>query len=105
MNILEEASRCLFCAQAPCSKACKNGDPARAIRAVRFNNQALARQWVKDCSEEELLEAEKACIHYDRPIRIRELVKALPEVVQKPLHLVALLQVGFDGDVAAHAHH
>ena len=28
----------------PCSKVCKNSDPARAIRAVRFGNQAIARQ-------------------------------------------------------------
>jgi hypothetical protein len=90
MNILEEAARCLFCADAPCSKACKNGDPARAIRSVRFGNQALARQWVKDCSEEELVAAEKACIHYDFPIRIRELVKALPEVPYGPLPSLAI---------------
>ena len=90
MHILEEASRCLFCADAPCSKACKNADPARAIRAVRFDNLALARQWVRDCPEEELVAAEKACIHYDRPIRIRELVKALPEVPAKPLPSLAI---------------
>ncbi|MBO5595504.1 MAG: NAD-dependent dihydropyrimidine dehydrogenase subunit PreA [Bacteroidales bacterium] len=85
MNILEEASRCLFCVDAPCSKACKHGDPARTVRSVRFDNRALARRWVKDCSEEELAAAEKACIHYDFPIRIRELVKALPEVPAEPL--------------------
>ena len=33
INIYEEASRCLLCQDAPCSKACKTGDPARAIRA------------------------------------------------------------------------
>lgn len=38
INIYEEAARCLLCADAPCSKACKNGDPARAIRAVRPSN-------------------------------------------------------------------
>jgi len=38
INILEEASRCLLCQDAPCSKACRNGDPARAIRAIRFDN-------------------------------------------------------------------
>ena len=90
MNILEEASRCLFCADAPCSKACKTGDPARTVRAVRFANQAIARQWVKDCSEEELAAAEKACIHYDRPIRIREMVQALPEVAPRPLPSLAI---------------
>ena len=27
--MINEASRCLLCADAPCSKACKGGDPAR----------------------------------------------------------------------------
>ena len=85
MNILEEASRCLLCADAPCSKSCRNGDPARAVRAVRFGNQAIARQFVKDCREEDLAAAEESCIHPDRPIRIREMVKALPEVTPRPL--------------------
>ena len=76
--IHEEAARCLLCADAPCSKACRNADPARAIRAVRFGNEALARQWVDKADEAELEAAEKACIHYDRPIRIREMAKALP---------------------------
>ena len=85
MHIQEEASRCLLCADAPCSQACPSGDPARAVRAVRFDNAALARSWVKDCPDEELEAAEKACIHYDRPIRIREIVKALPEAPSRPL--------------------
>ena len=74
MHIHEEAARCLLCADAPCSKACKNSNPARAIRAVRFSNEAIARQWVAQADEAELEAAEKACIHYDRPIRIREMV-------------------------------
>ena len=85
MHILEEASRCLFCADAPCSKACKGGDPARALRAIRFDNQAIARKWVQGCTEEDLEAAEKACIHYDFPIRIREVVKELPEAPTRPL--------------------
>jgi len=80
MHIQEEAARCLFCVDAPCSKACGKGDPARAIRAVRFGNVALARQWVAGCDDAALEAAEQACIHYDRPIRIREIVRALPEV-------------------------
>ena len=72
----EEAARCLLCADAPCSKACKGGDPARAIRAIRFDNQQFAGQWVVKCSDEDLEAAEKACIHYDQPIRIRELLRA-----------------------------
>ena len=40
--IYEEAARCLLCEDAPCSKACGKGDPARAIRAIRFNNEKNA---------------------------------------------------------------
>ena len=78
MNIYDEARRCLLCADAPCSKACKKGDPARAIRAIRFDNERMAGQWVAACSEDDLLTAEEACIHYDRPIRIREMLKGVP---------------------------
>ncbi len=78
MNIYDEARRCLLCADAPCSKACQKGDPARTIRAIRFDNEKMARQWVAACSEDDLLTAEKACIHYDRPIRIREMLRGLP---------------------------
>jgi len=92
MHIREEAARCLLCADAPCSKACKHSDPARAIRAVRFGNEAIARQWVAQADEAELEAAEKACIHYDRPIRIQEMVKALP---------VTPGQAGADGSVMA----
>ena len=79
----EEASRCLLCADAPCSKACPNGDPARAIRAIRFDNLSLARQWIINCSDEELQAAEQACIHYDRPIRIRELLRTVETLAQE----------------------
>ena len=34
INIQEEAARCLLCVDAPCSKVCKNGDPARAVGAI-----------------------------------------------------------------------
>ena len=74
LHIEEEAARCLLCADAPCSKACKTGDPARAIRAIRFGNGKLAGRWVAECTDEDLEAAERACIHYDRPIRIKEMV-------------------------------
>ena len=77
IHIHEEAARCLLCENAPCSKACKKGDPARAIQAIRFDNEKNALRWLKDCSETDLLAAEKACIHYDQPLRIRELLKAV----------------------------
>ena len=75
--IEEEAARCLLCADAPCSQACKNGDPARALRAIRFGNRNLAGRWIEECTDEDLEAAEKACIHYDRPIRIKEMLAPL----------------------------
>ncbi len=38
LHIYEEAARCLLCEEAPCTRACAHGDPARAIRAIRFDN-------------------------------------------------------------------
>ena len=77
MNIYEEASRCLLCQDAPCTKACKTGDPARAIRAVRFDNHKPALRWVKDCSDADLERAEQACLHYNWPIRIKEMMRSI----------------------------
>jgi len=72
LHIHEEASRCLLCQDAPCGQSI-----ARAIRAIRFDNSANAWRFWGDCTEDELLAAEKACIHFDRPIRIAELKKAV----------------------------
>ena len=77
VNIYEEASRCLLCQDAPCTKACKKGDPARAIRAIRFDNHKPAMRWVKDCTDGDLEKAEQACIHYNRPIRIKAIVHSI----------------------------
>ena len=77
VNIYEEASRCLLCQDAPCTKACKTGDPARAIRAIRFDNHKPAMQWVKDCTDGDLERAEQACIHYNWPIRIKAIVHSI----------------------------
>ncbi len=81
LHLKEEAMRCLLCEDAPCTKACKTGDPARAIRAIRFDNEKNAWRWTVDCSEADLERAEQACIHYDRPIRIREMAPSnLPQL-------------------------
>ena len=77
VNVYEEANRCLLCQDAPCTKACKTGDPARAIRAVRFDNHKPALRWVKDCTDADLERAEQACIHYNWPIRIREMLRSI----------------------------
>ena len=77
IHIKEEAARCLLCNEAPCSKASQHGDPARAIRAIRFDNEKLAGRWVAECPDEDLEAAEKACIHYDKPVRIKEMLAPL----------------------------
>ena len=93
LHIYEEAARCLLCEEAPCTRACAHGDPARAIRAIRFDNARNIGRWVADCSPEDLRNAEQACIHYDRPIRIAELLSAaeLPKkVTSKALPSLAI---------------
>ncbi len=77
LNVCEEASRCLLCQDAPCTKACKTGDPARAIRAIRFDNHKLALRWVKDCTDADLERAEQACIHYNWPLHIKEMLRSI----------------------------
>ena len=76
IHIHEEAARCLLCEDAPCTKSCKTGDVARAIRAIRFGNEKHALRFVAGCTEADLQRAEEACIHYDRPIRIPEMLSA-----------------------------
>jgi dihydropyrimidine dehydrogenase (NAD+) subunit PreA len=77
VNVYEEANNCLLCQDAPCTKACKHGDPARAIRAIRFDNHKPALRWVKDCTDGDLERAEQACIHYNWPIRIKEMLRSI----------------------------
>ena len=93
IHLKEEATRCLLCVDAPCSQVCPNVDPARAIRAIRFDNQQHAGRWVAQCTDAELLAAEEACIHYDRPIRIRELAHAL---VEAPVSEASLPSLAID---------
>ena len=79
VDIYEEAARCLLCEDAPCTKAAGCGDVARALRAVRFDNAGAARQWLTGCDDAALARAEGACIHYDRSVRIGEIVSQLPK--------------------------
>ena len=72
LHINEEAARCLLCENAPCG-----AKASRAIRALRFDNLWTARELFDQLTEAELSAAEQACIHYDSPIRISELKKAL----------------------------
>ena len=44
-----EASRCLLCHDAPCSKECPAGtDPAKFIRSVRFDNLKGAAETIRE---------------------------------------------------------
>lgn len=81
MKIHEEAARCLLCSDSACKGACPKGfDPSKLIRAVRFENEDCAGKYAdynvcKECSAP----CEMACIHYDRPIRIKKIVSTVPE--------------------------
>ena len=72
LHVTEEVSRCLLCADAPCGKKA-----ARAIRALRFENLWTARELLAELTDAEITAAEQSCIHYDCPIRIRELKNAV----------------------------
>ena len=49
LTVTEEASRCLLCLDAPCSKACPAGtNPDRFIRSVRFRNFKGAAEIVRE---------------------------------------------------------
>ena len=83
-RLKEEAARCLLCLEGACTAACEKGfDPARAVRAIRFENEAGAGNFIdKGVCSECTGNCENVCIHYDRPIRIREMASMLPEVAE-----------------------
>ena len=93
-----ESARCMLCAEAPCTAACPEGfDPARFVRAARFENAAVGAGYVSaarcaECSGE----CESACLHYESPVKIREMIKAAPEPV-KAEELTADLSMEFCG--------
>lgn len=88
---MEEASRCLLCHDAPCSKGCPAGtDPAKFIRSLRFKNVWGAAETVREnnplagccanvCPYDNM--CEKACSRtgIDKPINIGKLQRFLVE--------------------------
>ena len=81
MNIRDESARCLLCANAKCTNACpKHFDPARMIRAVRFDNARCAAKYINtDVCGKCDGKCEKGCIHPDFALRIRNMAAALPD--------------------------
>ena len=80
--VMEEASRCLLCLDAPCSKSCPAGtDPAKFIRSVRFKNvkgaaetvrinNALGAICARVCPTERYCQAGCSRCGIDKPINI-----------------------------------
>ena len=97
LHLKEEATRCLLCEDAPCTKACRTGDPARAVRAIRFDNCKNVWRWIEACSDADLERAEQACIHYDRPIRIKELIRTAAQDHVLPEEAAPSLAIDFCG--------
>ena len=86
IKLYEEAARCLLCKDPACTAACQKGcDPARMIRAVRFENNhgGAAYMNIEDCASCEG-DCELACVHYDTPLRIRKMTEALPQKAGYP---------------------
>ncbi len=74
-----ESTRCLLCHDAPCTSECPKGqNPARAIRALRFENNHCMGSFINSdaCSDCDA-PCEKACIHPDFAIRIREIATGI----------------------------
>lgn len=82
---MEEASRCLLCYHAPCSKACPaNTDPGKFIRSIRFRNFKGAAETIRDnnplggscsliCPHAKLCEEACSRTGIDKPIHIGKL--------------------------------
>lgn len=84
---MEEATRCLLCEDAPCSKGCPAGtDPGKFIRSIRLRNFKGAAETIREnnilggccalvCPYGNLCEKECARTGIDKPIQIGKLQK------------------------------
>ena len=62
MRLDKACSACILCHDAPCSKACSKCDPARIIRALRFENIEVAAAMLPDDYDRSWVEeSQKAC--------------------------------------------
>lgn len=88
---MEEATRCIVCHDAPCSKACPAGtDPARFIRSLKFKNvkgaietirtnNPLAGSCAKVCPYDKLCQEACSRCGIDKPIQIGRIQSYLVE--------------------------
>lgn len=91
----EEASRCLLCHDAPCSKSCPaKTDPAKFIRSLRFRNVKGAAETIREnnplggccaevCPYGQLCEQACSRTGIDKPIEIGKIQKFLVEEERK----------------------
>lgn len=121
---MEEASRCLLCYDAPCSKACPAGtNPAKFIRSIRFKNVKGAVETIREanilgascarvCPYDRLCEEACSRTGIDRPIDIgrlqrfatdyeREIGMQVLEAPAATLEKVAVIGAGPAGLAAA----
>ncbi|MFI3206293.1 MAG: NAD-dependent dihydropyrimidine dehydrogenase subunit PreA [Clostridia bacterium] len=77
--VASESARCMACYDATCTKNCvKSLDPAKALFSLRLKNENVASSIInKETCENCDAPCEKACVHYDKAIRIRELALTL----------------------------
>lgn len=90
--IREEASRCLLCHDAPCSKACPAGtNPAKFIRSLRFENPKGAIETIKEnnvlggvcskvCPSKAYCEGACSRVSLKTPIKIKMIQEYLMEL-------------------------
>ncbi|AEF85842.1 dihydroorotate oxidase [Treponema primitia ZAS-2] len=99
LNPLEESSRCMMCHDAPCTAACGGkSDPAAFIRNVRFGMGEEALSAMAACTSCTEKRCERACIHYDFPIRISQIRAAVtPSAVSTRSPLKPDLSIDFCG--------
>ncbi len=95
LQAIEEASRCLLCYEAPCSKACPaKTDPGRFIRALRFRNIKGAAEVIREnnslggicaliCPTEKLCQKGCSRCGIDRPIEIGKLQQYITDYETK----------------------
>jgi dihydropyrimidine dehydrogenase (NAD+) subunit PreA len=75
-----EANRCLLCSNAPCTAACdKSNDPAAMLFSLRFENKRVRKSFNPSLCADCDAKCEKACIHYDFPMRIKETASVISD--------------------------